>query len=295
MVNFFQISFGGSWMRTNLSKPFIWMALFVLVVSLACNLGRSAEPTAVPSPTDAPQETLSTKPPEPTQPPAPTATDTPLPEPTEPPTPTEAPTDLPEPTEEEASDEPPAYYIEEFDGDISNYSYFLQSGTDRGDEMIYTDNGNLTFDLTTPDTWVYVTYDPWIYQDVRIGMSAVNRGNNSQNISLICRYSDSGWFEFNIGGDGLYDILVFNGFENQYELIFNGGSTLINLGKDTNEYIGECIGNSLSLYINGELAREVTIPSDYSFMDEGQVGFSVSSFDSLPILVLVEWFGIEAP
>jgi hypothetical protein len=280
-------------MNSKLLRILFWVATFVLLVGLACNLGSSAEPTPEPLPTDAPQQSLPTDLPEPTLPPPPT--ETPLPDPTEVPIPTDPPTDVPEPTAEPLSEEAQAYYIEEFEGDISNYSYFLQNGPDGGDEMLYIDSGSLVFDLNTTDTWVYVTYDPWVYQDVRIGMSASNRGNNSQNISMICRYSSNGWFEFNIGGDGLYSILVFDGLNQRYELIFDGGSTLINLGRDTNEYIGECIGNTLTLYINGELAREVIIPSDFRFMDEGQVGFSVSSFDSLPILVLVNWFGIEAP
>ncbi len=279
-------------MHSKLLRPFYWMAVFALLIGMACNLGSSAEPTTVPPPTNAPQQALPTDPPEPTLPPPPT--DTPLPPPTAAPTATQPPTDVPEPTEEPLADAP-AYYIEEFEGSISNYSYFLQNGVDGGEEMLYVDNGSLVFDLNTQDTWVYVTYDPWLYEDVRIGLNAANRGNNSQNISLICRYSTDGWFEFNIGGDGLYSILVFDGLNDRYELIFNGGSTLINLGRDTNEYIGECIGNTLALYINGELAREVIIPSDFRFMDEGQVGFSVSSFDSLPILVLIDWFGIEAP
>ncbi len=279
-------------MHSKLLRPFYWMAVFALLIGMACNLGGSAEPTTVPPPTNAPQQALPTDPPEPTLPPPPT--DTPLPPPTAAPTATQPPTDVPEPTEEPLADAP-AYYIEEFEGSISNYSYFLQNGVDGGEEMLYVDNGSLVFDLNTQDTWVYVTYDPWLYEDVRIGLNADNRGNNSQNISLICRYSTDGWFEFNIGGDGLYSILVFDGLNDRYELIFNGGSTLINLGRDTNEYIGECIGNTLALYINGELAREVIIPSDFRFMDEGQVGFSVSSFDSLPILVLIDCFGIEAP
>jgi hypothetical protein len=57
------------------------------------------------------------------------------------------------------------------------------------------------FNIANQDTWVYFNYDPYVYGDVRIGVSASNRGVNSQRVSLTCRMSDDGWFEFNIGGD----------------------------------------------------------------------------------------------
>ena len=268
-------------------RPFLWVGVFVMLVGMACGLGGDGDPTP-PPPTDAPAQ--PTDPPAPTLPPPPTSTPQPPP-PTDPPA-TEV---SAEPTEVPASNEPPAYYIEEFEGTLDNYTYFLTSGTDRGSDMLYLNNGALTFDLTTEDTWVYVTYDPWTYSDVWIGLSAENRGANNQNVSLICRESPDGWFEFNISGNGLYWILVYDALNSDYFNIFNGGSTQIGIGRVTNEYIVECIGNDLNLYINGELVKNVTVPSDYRFIDEGRVGFSVSSFDTLPILVNIEWFGIEAP
>jgi len=271
-------------------KPFYSLAILIVLVGLACGTGSGGDAT-------------------PTNPPAATAvevaqaTDVPTALPTVEPTkedsgpptleppPAATATDIP-PTE---SNEPPAFYIEEFDGDITNYSYFVQNGVDGGSDMIFTADGALTFNITTEFTYVYMTYDPFSYGDVRIGLSAENRGVNSQNISLVCRLSSDGWFEFNIGGDGLYDILVRDELNNNYFNIFNGGSTLIKIGRNTNEYVAECIGDTLTLYINGTLAKTVTIPNAYRFMDEGLVGFSVSSFSALPVLVNIEWFGIEQP
>jgi hypothetical protein len=206
------------------------------------------------------------------------------------------PTDPPPPTDEPAvSNDPPVYYIEEFDSSLDFYTYFVFNGVDGGSDMIFLDNGNLSFNIDNRDTWVYVAYDPYVYGDVRVGLSAENRGVNSQRVSLFCRLSSDGWFEFNIGGDGLYEVYVFDSLNNSFQLIGNGGSNDIRLGRDTNIYVAECIGNELRLYVNDNLVNTFTIPSDFRFMDEGQVGFAVSSFNSLPVVMNINWFGIEAP
>jgi len=285
-------------MTNRTVKPFIALGMLIVLVGLACGGGNTADPTQPPAPNSGAES--PTNPPPPTDIPAPTnlpaatdippATNEPIPTVVPPPAQEETATEIPQ------SNEPPAFYIEEFDADISaTYSYFVANGVDGGTEMLFTANGALTFNIETQDTWVYVTYDPYVYTDVRIGLSAENRGKNSQNISLFCRGSSDGWFEFNLGGDGLYSILVYDALNDSYFNIANGGSTLIRIGRDTNDYIAECIGDTLNLYINGELAKSVTVPSDYRFMDEGQVGFSVSSFNSVPVIVNLLWFGIEEP
>lgn len=282
-------------MRNPFARPLIWLGAFVFAVGIACGLGGAdPTPTAPPVSTEAPPPAATSTTP-PTQTPVPTATLVPtLPAP--PPTAQGVqiqPTDVPPPTV--ASNEPPAYYIEEFDGDNSSYSYFVFNGFDGGTEMLYTEGGEIVFNINTQDTWVYVTYDPWIYGDVRIGLSAENRGKNSQRVSLVCRMSEDGWFEFNVGGDGLYEILVYDALNDRFVNLGNGGSTAILLGRNTNEYIVECLGNDLFLYINGTLVKSLTIPNDYRFLTEGYVGFAVSSFDALPVEIGVGWFGIEEP
>ena len=100
-------------------------------------------------------------------------------------------------------------------------------------------------------------------------------------------------YEFNISNDGTYLILAFSELIKDYQLIYNGGSTRINTGKDVNYYAATCKGNKLALYINGYLEREVT-DSKHNFR-EGQVGFGVSSWDILPIRVEVDYFLIDLP
>ncbi|HLA07317.1 MAG TPA: hypothetical protein VJ022_07735 [Anaerolineales bacterium] len=214
---------------------------------------------------------------------------------TEPPTQT-LPTDTP------LSDAQP-FYTEEFDTNNDNWTYFVVDGnTNRiADEdnpglSVFTGNGALTFDLNDNNLWTYSTYDPFEYEDVRIDMRVTNRGVNTNDVSLICRYTDTGWYEFNIGNDGLYTILfakVDSSDNVSYKTIFEGGSTAIKSGKGTNEYTAICSGRTLSLYINGKETRVIT-ETNYN-LTSGKIGISVSSFDVLPVAIDVDWVMISEP
>ena len=166
-------------------KPILWLAVLIFSVSLACGLGGGdPTPSLPPPPTDAP--TPTDVPVQPTE----TSTQTPLPSntpvPTDPPPPTPTTGLQLDPTDTQVvSTDPEAYYVEEFEGNLENYSYFVFTGVDRGDDMVFTQNGSLSFNIADEQTWVYVTYDPWVYGDVRIGLSAENRGVNSQRVSLL--------------------------------------------------------------------------------------------------------------
>jgi hypothetical protein len=243
--------------------PFLVIAGLIVAVGLACGTSSNVSPTQAP-PTQAP----------PTQAP-----------PTIEVLPTEAPTDAPA--------EAPAYFTEEFDTEIPDWTYFVQHG-DESKMDLYTENGRLIFNLNGEGIYTYLMYDPYTYSDVRIDAQAENRGFNNNEVSLVCRYDpDYGWYEFSIANNGLYKIWAFDALTNNYELLFDGGSTDIRSGKDVNEYTAICQGNTLSLYINGVEARSIN-ETRFAFR-EGQVGISTSSFEVLPIIVEWEWVTISEP
>lgn len=193
-----------------------------------------------------------------------------------------------------SSGEPAAYFTEEFsDGvDLSNYSYFEYSGSDTGFST-YVENDAFVFDITGTNRYVYITYDAYTYTDVILEVQSTNRGKNNNNVSLICRYDadKSTWYEFNIANNGLYWIFAHD--SDGYQLVINGGSNAIKQGKDTNIYTAGCIGDALALYINN---TEVKVVKDTKYkLGEGQVGFSVSSFDVTPILVDIDYFSVVEP
>lgn len=199
----------------------------------------------------------------------------------------------PEPQIEEPVSQSQAYYTEEFEGSIDSYSYFLMNGNEN-DMDLYTDNGRLIFDLQGTYQYVYMLYDSYTYDSVAIQVVAENRGKNTNNVSLICNYSDrDGWYEFNISNGGMYDILAYSEMDGDYFTLESGGSTHVNQGKAVNEYTAVCDSNYLALYVNGYLEKELT-DRKYVLRD-GQVGFSVASFNVTPILVEIDSFTIAQP
>jgi S1-C subfamily serine protease len=173
------------------------------------------------------------------------------------------------------------FYTEEFDAAPSNWSWFTTSG-DESLLDVYADNGQMVFDLEGENIFAYLSYDDWYYQDVGVSALAENMGNNANMISLLCRYySDQGWYEINIGSDGLWDIYRYDANISEYTRLYNGGSTNINMGTQQNEFTMTCIGDQISLYINGALTKTVR-DSKYT---EGFVGIGVSSFDIYPVIV----------
>ncbi len=190
--------------------------------------------------------------------------------------------------------EAPAYFTEEFNGKIPNWWYFLMSG-DENKMSLNTDNGKLVFNLTGDNLYVYTMYDPWKYQNVRIAASADNRGMNDNSVSLICRYSkDEGWYEFNVGNNGLWQVFVYDKVTGgDYQLLNSGGSTAIKPGKAINEYTAICNGSTLSLYING--VRVTSFDEKHYALREGLVGIGVSSYHVLPIIVGFDWVTISEP
>jgi len=204
-------------------------------------------------------------------------------------------------TEEPAS-QSEQFFTDEFDSE-GNWNYFFINGSnstiakeDNPKMSVATADSLLTFDLNAEGLWVYDVYQPFEYDNVRLDTRVINRGVNNNNVSLICRYTDGGWYEFNIANNGLYTILAASvnaDGKALYNLIFNGGSTAIKSGKETNEYTAICNGRELSLFINGKEARTVT---DNKFVyKSGKVGVSVSSFNVLPVTVDVDWVKISQP
>lgn len=284
-------------MKNHAFKPFIWLGLLIMIVGLACGAVAST-PTAVPPTAVPPTEVPPTDTPVPTEVPP---TDTPVPTevpPTDVPPTDVPPTEVPPPTEPPAN-EAPAFYTEEFDSSSSSfypsdYYYFIPSGPDNFNSAVTLNNGYLSFNIDTMQTYMYVYYGAWTYTDLGIAMEAENLGANSQYVSLFCRYNpDRGWIEFNIAGDGTYSILANNILEGTgYQAIYNGGSTAIKIGKQTNVYDAACVGDNISLFVNGTEVRTMAIPNAFRFLKEGYAGFSVGSERSTPVVVDINWFEI---
>ena len=277
----------------SIFKPFLLFFAAFFLIGLACPFTGGADPTATPV-VPVQQEEVVVEPPvveEPTATFTPTATLMPTRTPTEePPAVTEEPEEEPE---EEIVYEPLAYFTEEFEGDQSSWSWFMMSGDE--DKMdLYTQDGYLVFDLRGEQQYVYYLYDEYTYENVYVEMQAENLGKNTNNVSLICNYTDrQGWYEFSVSNGGEYFIWIYSEIDGGYAELASGGSTRVRMGRDVNTYAASCEGNKLKLYINGYLEREYT-DTRYN-LREGLVGIGVSSFNVLPILIEVDYVTISQP
>ena len=254
-------------MKKRVSAP-LFAFVILIIASLACGTPSTPAPTPVPPPTQVP------------------------------PTAVPPPTDVPElPTEVPATEAPAAqdFFTEEFEGDISNWSYFISKNDSKADDsgsQPVTDNGFLVFDIAK-NLNVYAIYDPFTYSNVQLDVRVDNRGTNNNNINLVCRMSDEGWYEVSIANNGLYWIYAFDGAKNSYAQLANGGSNKIRSGKETNEFTLICKDRIIKLLINGVETRAYT-DNQYVLRD-GQIGIGLSSFDDSPIKVEYDWVKISEP
>jgi S1-C subfamily serine protease len=190
-----------------------------------------------------------------------------------------------------ASQSGDVYYSTQFDDNPTNWKYYLMNGKEEGFSA-ETTNGKFRVDIEQENTWIYFMYDEYAYTDVRIDTSAENLGRNTNNVSLICRESDAGWYEFNVYNSGKYNILWYDDVvKKDYVTLYSGASTAINMGQGINEYTAICAGTSLTLGINGVEVKTVTHKS----LKDGRVGFGVSSFNVLPIIVEFDYFTASVP
>jgi len=202
------------------------------------------------------------------------------------------------------------YFQEDFTSSLTNWSQFVVNGSKVpkggnsvlvqsafGNMSVGVKDGYLVFDLESPGQWIYAIYDAQQYDDVRLDVSAENRGNNDNNVSLICRYSpDQGWYEFNIANDGLYNIYYAQIQSDNtviYSKIADGGYNKIKQGKQTNQLGISCVGRTLTLFINGHQVRQ--LDDNQYVLKSGKIGISVSSFTDPPAIVGFDWVKISQP
>jgi hypothetical protein len=250
-------------MKTRNTLPILILSCLVIIFSLACGFSVS---TPIP-PTNTPRPTNTFIPP----------TNTPLP------------TRTPVPTQS-------IFFTEEFSDDLGNLWDLILLGPGRSHaeklEAEFVDD-SMRITIDDEQIYAYYIYNAYDYEDVRLDLRVENLGVNSQNISLICRASADGWYEFSVGSDGLWYLWAQH--EGNYDLLVNGGSLAVLMGHATNEYTMICEGDQISMFINGqEVAYSPFRPLIFYYVD-GEVGFNISSLYAYPVITDVEWMRISQP
>jgi hypothetical protein len=253
-------------------KPFVFLLMVIVLVSMACIIGDGTKPTEAPV-----VNTPVVNPPVDNTPVPP---DQPIPAPTEPP--------VQPPTGQE-------FFTEDFNGDINNWSYFTSkndaTADDSGVQPVAQD-GFLLMDIGK-NLNLYAIYEPFTYENVRLDVRVDNRGTSNNNVNIVCRYSDEGWYEIAIANNGKFWLYAIDGVKKTYAKLADGGSNKIKTGKDINEYTFICKDRNLKLLINGVETRIYT-DNQYVFR-KGKVGIGLSSFKDTPVKIEVDWVKISQP
>jgi len=264
-------------MRRNPFTPFFFTAALVLAVGLACatlvnSPAEEPAPVAQPSPQSVPQQ--------PAGQPQPTAVQV-------------QPTAVPPTPVPQAS----RFFKEDFNASVSNWTTFVTRG-ELNQLSASVSNGFYVFELLATQVWGYSIYTPETYTDVRLDVVADNRGVNDNNVTLVCRYSETeGWYEASIANNGKYWIYYGKWDNNHktasYAVVADGGSNDIRQGKDVNTYSLICKGRTITVLINGKQVR--AIDDNQWALRDGQIGVGVSSFRLLPVQVEFDSIEISEP
>jgi len=288
--------------RQKYTYPLL-IVLVVFLVQLACSLGSSGSDTTSDSPDFAATEAAlqstqaaldaQAQQPEPTQEPLPTATSPPPP-----PTPTNVPVVQPtQPPEPETYSSGDLIYYTDFDGAGDWEDGWVHFSIPDIDYTVYKANGFMRVEVPEQYSAVYLLYEDLYFDrnfaDVYVEAQFQNMGtHNINNISVVCRASEEGWYEFSMLSGGLWYIWKYIASTDNYVLIKDGG--IPNLDYDAPHSIGaECAGNNLTFYFDGEALRNGSI-KDNQFI-EGETGISVYADDWADVIVEFDYFGVAVP
>lgn len=142
--------------------------------------------------------------------------------------------------------------------------------------------GQYFVNTTKEDYMFYILPDDFTIaaQDVVITMDAIKKsGVNPVSADLICRYQDDdNFYDFSVWFDGYYMISKYA--DGGWESLAGGQEPdpAVNVGNTTNYIEASCIGNTLTLTVNGQMVAQV---EDDSFLF-GEVGFAASTDDGIP-------------
>lgn len=192
-----------------------------------------------------------------------------------------------EPTQTGGSGE--VLFQDDFSDEASGWYTFLdQEGvTDYQDGgfRIFVDVAN-TYHWTNPEK---------TFGDVQVEVDARKiSGPEENDFGLICRYQDdANFYFFTISSDGYYGIAKFVDGEEilvgAEDLGFDDAA--IKSGQATNHVRADCVGNTLTLYANGQ---QLIQAQDDEFT-EGDVGLIASTYDVVGTDMLFDNFVVTQP
>jgi hypothetical protein len=183
-----------------------------------------------------------------------------------------------------------------FQDDFTNTGSGWDSVSDSSGVTDYY-NGAYRIQVLTDSLSIWANPSKSFPADVRVEVDATKNGGPDDNaFGVICRYQDTdNFYRFYITSDGYIGIVRRQG----------GNATVISsadgklqpasgfkTGAATNHIEGDCIGNTLTMYVNGTQMAQAT---DSSFTSGGDVGLIAQAFSTAGVDILFHNFVVTAP
>jgi hypothetical protein len=171
------------------------------------------------------------------------------------------------------------------------------SGWDKVEETDYSTNYyndayRITVNTDMYDSWANPNAQTYVDAIVEVDATK-NGGPDNNDFGLICRYQDSEHFYYAvISSDGYFGIIKVNGDSSGLlgrEYLEYSDS--IPQGYATNHLRLECLGDTLTFYVNGQLLDQQS-DGDYA---EGDVGLIAGTYDNPGTDILFDNFSVYAP
>ena len=161
-----------------------------------------------------------------------------------------------------------------FDADITQGGWTTFVFGDDSNYQITQKPGRVYMEVNTPNTTTFLFNDNYWAADVYVETTETKVGGpNRMNVSVICRATDQGWYEFSITSGGYWQIWKY--YNETYTRLKEGTSKFIKVQSDPNILQASCVGTNLTFWVNENKVGETTDRD----LTEGQVGVSVSTFD----------------
>ena len=183
-----------------------------------------------------------------------------------------------------------------FQDDFSGEKECGWSLYNRGGAVVEIDEGMMRMSTSQPGQ-IWWTNPGQSFDDVIISTEARQvSGPNDNAYGTICRYqNEENFYVFLISGDGYYTIGKYTSDSPAITYLTENGeyqfSDVINQGNATNQIRTSCIGQELSLAVNGVTLTTVTDPTFVI----GDVGLAVSTLEPGTAVVEFTDFRVVAP
>jgi len=182
-----------------------------------------------------------------------------------------------------------------FHDDFSNPSSGWDQYSDSDGTTDYA-NGGYRILVNTANLAMWANPNQTLQNDIRIEVDATkSAGPDKNGFGVICRYYDKdNFYKFLVTSDGYAgisklskgDVTVISSPDGKLQTVNN-----INKGAASNHICADCIGSTLTLYVNG---NQVAKASD-STLSGGDTGLFAQTYDTGGVDILFHDFNVYAP